>query len=96
MKRNDNEKLAEMQERAVKSAEIITKYGDNTIVLFENGTHYEGYNESAEHLNTICKLPITQNGKIAHMVFKRDCDAWIFPKMVREGFQFCILNPKYN
>ena len=80
-----------MMVRAQKAEDIRTKSGENTIVLFGIGNTYEAYNESAEELHTICKFPIIHFGKIAHLDFKKDCDFWVFPKMVREGFKICII-----
>lgn len=82
---------ANLMIRAQKSEDIRTKSGSNTIVLFAVGNTYEAYNESAEQLHTICKFPIIHYGNIPTLDFKKNCDAWVFPKMVREGFKLCII-----
>lgn len=80
-----------MQERAVKAKEIIAKYGESTIVLFEVGDTYETYNENAEQVHTECKLPLNHYGNIAHLYFPKTRDGWVFRKMIRAGFKICIL-----
>lgn len=82
---------AGMQERAVKAKEIIAKYGESTIVLFEVGDTYETYNENAEEVHTECKFPLNHYGNIAHLDFPKSCSNWVFPKMVRAGFKICIM-----
>lgn len=82
---------ANLMIRAQRADDIRKKNGSNTIVLFVIGNYYEAYNESAEQLHTICKFPIIHYGNIPTLDFKKDCDAWVFPKMVREGFKLCII-----
>lgn len=87
----DTVQHAGLQVRAVKASEIIAKHGINTIVLFEIGNTYEAYNENAEQLHTICKFPIIHYGNLATLDFKKDCESWVFPKMIRAGFKLCIM-----
>lgn len=82
---------ASMQVRAVKASDIIAKHGDNTIVLFEIGNTYETYNDNAEQVHTHCKFPIIHFGNIAHLDFRKTCESWVFPKLIRAGFKICIM-----
>lgn len=82
---------AGLQVRAVTSSDIIAKHGNNTIVLFQIGNQYEAYNESAEQLHTICEFPIIHHGNITTLEFNQDCDFWVFPKMIREGYKICVM-----
>lgn len=77
---------------ATKCEEYEKKFGTNTIVLLEIGNRYETYNKSAAQLHTICKFPIIHYGNTATLDFKKDCDTWVFPKMIREGFKICIIS----
>lgn len=81
---------AGMQVRAKKASDIIATHGENTIVLFEIGDTYETYNDNAEQVHTICKFPIIHYGKLPYLDFKKSCEDWVFPKLVREGFKICI------
>lgn len=81
---------ANYQVRAAKADDIRQKNGQNTIVLFELGNYYEGYNESAEALHDILQFPITSMGKISITYFKKTCDYWVFPRLIREGYKICI------
>lgn len=83
---------ANIMVRAEKANDFRTKYGENTIVLFEVGNTYEAYNESAEALHDICKLALIYFGNIATADFKKESDFWVFPKMVREGYKLCIID----
>lgn len=76
---------------ANKCKDYEKKFGTNTIVLLEIADTYEAYNKSAEQLHTICKIPIIYYGNTATLDFKKDCDTWVFPKLVREGFKICII-----
>lgn len=81
---------ANMKIRAAKAAEQREKFGNNTIVLFAVGDSYEAYNESAEALHDICKQPLFYQGNISSTDFRTTCSDWIFPKMIKEGYKFCI------
>lgn len=78
---------------ATKCEEYRTKYGNNTLVLLSVANTYECYNETAEELHKFCKFPIIYYGDIPFVDFKKECDIWVFPKLVREGFKLCIIEP---
>lgn len=78
---------------ANKCKEYETKYGTKTIVLLEMGNTYEAYNDSAELLHTSCEFPIIYYGDIPYIDFQKECDFWVFPRMIRAGFKFCIIQP---
>lgn len=82
---------AGMQERAIKASDMIAQYGDNTIVLFEIGDMYETYNDNAEQIHTICKIPIIHYGNLPYLDFKKTNEDWVFPKMIRRGFKISIM-----
>ena len=79
-----------MQVKANWTNDIRTKNGKNTIVLFVVGNYFEAYNESAEALHDICKIPLFFMGSISSTDFKKESADWIFPKMIRKGYKFCI------
>lgn len=82
--------IAYMQARATKAAEKRAKSGNNTIVLFEVGNKYEAYNESAEALHDICNHRLFFMGRMSSTHFRKECFDLIAPKMIREGYMFCI------
>lgn len=82
--------IANMQARAAKAAEKRAKCGNNTIVLFEVGNNYEAYNESAEALHDICNHRLYFIGGMSSTHFRKVCIDLIAPKMIREGYMFCI------
>lgn len=91
MEMNIQNQNASIQARAAMASDIIAKHGRNTIVLFDTGEQYETYNESAEQVHTHCKFEIIHYGDMAYVDFKKWCDFWVFPKLVREGYKICIL-----
>lgn len=82
--------IANIQVRAAKAAEKRAKCGNNTIVLFEVGNNYEAYNESAEVLHDICNHRLYFMGRMSSTHFRKECFDLIAPKMIREGYMFCI------
>lgn len=81
----------DIEGRAQKSEDIRTNHGDNTIVLFVRDQFYEAVGESAKSLHEICHARLISCGNITYTYFKKECDFWVFPKMIRKGFKLCII-----
>lgn len=79
------------QTRAVQASDIRAKHGTNTIVLFAVGNYYEAYNESAVEVHKHCKFTLGHTPSFSHVTFKKSCDYWVLPKLVRAGFKICII-----
>lgn len=88
---SNNSQLNNIMLKANKAAEIISKNGASTIVLFESERYFETFNDNAEQIHKFCKFQIIHYGKIAHLDFKKECSNWVFPKMIREGYKICIM-----
>lgn len=81
--------------RAQKDLEIRAKYGKNTIVLCEHSKdYYEAYGESAEELHKHLELAIIYFGDTPVAEIKHDCQFWVFPRLIRNGFKICIYDSK--
>lgn len=75
--------------------EYQQKYGENTIVLFDLGEHYESYDQSAMLIEKACKdnKLAYHNEHYVYSISKREEDI-IFPKIIREGNKIAILETK--
>lgn len=77
---------------AAKSEELHQKYGDNTIVLFEDSYKYTAYNKDAEIIAEHCDVLTSFFAEVPAAEFRRDKADIIFPRLVRLGYKIAITN----
>lgn len=90
-----NDQPSDMQKRIAYARSMREENGQSTIVLFEIGSTYEAYDESAELIHMNCKTHIVYTETFAFTDFKKDCEDWIFPRMIRKGYKLVIITKQY-
>ncbi len=78
--------------RAAKSEELHEKYGNNTIVLFEDSYKYTAYGKDAEILSEHCNVLTSLFAEVQSAEFRRDKADIVFPRLVRLGYKIAITN----
>lgn len=77
--------------RAEREKNLREKYGNNTIVLFTAGNYYVTYGESAHDLAQNTGIALTNLNNIWTAEFPTRADYVFFPRCIREGFKFRII-----
>lgn len=90
-----NDQPSDMQKRAAYARQMRMKHGQCTIVLFEIGCTYETYDESAELIHQHCNTILVHTETFAFTDFKKDCESWVFPRMVHNGYKLLIVTKQF-
>lgn len=88
----DISQAAKRKVMAAKSEELHEKYGDNTIVLFEDSYKYTAYNKDAEIIAEQFNVLTSFFAEVPTAEFRRDKADIIFPRLVRLGYKIAITN----
>lgn len=79
-----------IQQRAQETKDIRSKHGNNTIVLFKQGTQYLAYEESAHLVAFKCGIMLKQVDGILYSIFHESKLDEYLPRLVKEGYKIAI------
>lgn len=78
--------------REAKAAEIKSRHGKCTIVLYLDGDTYKAYGESASQIKKVVPVTMQRENGIWETEFAKRCEDTYFPKFIRERYKICIVN----